>query len=159
MRQHTVVTVVAGAATGSALLAGGGWVAYQGVQPGGHAEALYAYDVTDPRKVAQDAEAIFTGTVVADTGPREVDMIPSTTWKVRVRHVIRGDLSGEVEVFQDEGPDWGRYHVGDSYVFATNPAADRANGHAQLYGGPHRPVDAEQLATWESAAAAVALRP
>lgn len=148
------ITIVAVSAAAAVVLAAGGWYAYQEMQPVGQ-ESLYSIDVTDPTEVAPEAENIFLGEVVKDSGVETVSDVDSRTYRVKVKELIRGSLNGEVTVTEavDVYDSRRAYSVGETYVFATNSWAKPENGHAQLYLGPLLPADASAAGRWRDAAA------
>lgn len=91
-------------------------------------------DLNDPNAVADHADDIFLGTVasagdvVVTDGP-----VPTSTFTVKVEKLIKGDVSGSVEVTQEGGLNkkentvykYGGdalLKVGETYLFATKGA-------------------------------------
>ncbi|MER7520794.1 hypothetical protein [Streptomyces sp. NPDC126499] len=143
-------------AVAAGALAVGGWLGYrhmeQQVAPG---EALRGYDARSPASTAPHTENVFTGRVTAFEGQRDIEGWTQDVYRVEVTSVLRGNLRGTVRVTYggDEGAT-GRLADGTTYVFATHAWADAAkDGHAQLYQGPMKPVDAAQLSVWKRAVA------
>ncbi|WP_424217297.1 hypothetical protein ACN20G_35020 (plasmid) [Streptomyces sp. BI20] len=148
---NKTLAAAVGTTVGAALVLGA-WLTYRVVQPVGQ-EALYSYDVTDPGVVAHQAQNVFVGDVVAETGVRTVSDVDSRTYRVRVKESLKGPLRGEVTVTQSldlDGP--APYRVGATYLFATNAWSDPDDGHAQLYNGPAHAVDAAAVERWKAAA-------
>jgi hypothetical protein len=76
---------------------------------------VWAFDINDPAALAEEADAIFVGTVlekgdVVDLGTNVE--LPFTEYTIRVDESLKGDLSGET-VFLHEG---GTVPNGDTYV-------------------------------------------
>ncbi|MFI5617981.1 hypothetical protein [Streptomyces sp. NPDC051567] len=145
--------IVVGLAASAALaLTAGGWAGWSGYRDANTvAESVYAYDTTDPELVAPDATAVFTGTVLADTGRRTVEDLPSDTYRVRVEQVLKGAAAGELLITQSADGESVKYTVGQTYVWATNPASRPEDGAAQLYDAPPRPADTAAVTTWARA--------
>ncbi|WP_426405407.1 hypothetical protein ACN9M0_35605 [Streptomyces sp. R-07] len=96
---------------------------------------------------------MFTGRVVEFEEQRSIEGWTRDVCRVEVASVLRGNLHGTVRVTY--GLDEGSTHPlkeGSTYVFATNAWADAVKGgHAQLYQGEMKPVDAAQLNVWREA--------
>ncbi|WP_371681011.1 hypothetical protein [Streptomyces sp. NBC_01276] len=151
MKKQTVVAV--SAAVALALGAGGwiGWSEYRDANT--TSDVLYAYDTNSPSVVARHATAVFTGTVLKDTGRRSVEGLPSDTYLVRVAEVLKGTAVGELVITQSVDGEAARYAVGETYMWATNANSQREDGAAQLYDAEPRPADAASIATWTEAVA------
>ncbi|MEU9720151.1 hypothetical protein [Streptomyces sp. NPDC047976] len=149
MNRLLLAAAVPAAAT--AVLAGGAWLGWERYREA-HAvsEAVHAFDTTDPVLVAPEATAVFTGTVVEDLGRRTVEGLPSDAYRVRVERVLKGSASGEMLVSQSDESDR-KYLVGQTYVWATNPATRPEEGVAQLYDAEPRPATPADLAAWTAA--------
>ncbi|GAA3918358.1 hypothetical protein GCM10022244_29500 [Streptomyces gulbargensis] len=153
-RKTTALTV--GAVT-AGVLAAGSWFGYQHleqqVSPG---EALRGYDATSPASTAPHTENVFTGRVSAFEEQRELQSWTSDIYRVEVISVLRGNIRGTVRVTYapDEEPR-PRLTDGETYVFATRAWDDTTlkDAHAQLFKGPMKPVDHDQLTAWKQAAA------
>ncbi|MFE2852739.1 hypothetical protein ACFXJO_16615 [Streptomyces lavendulae] len=144
-----LITVVSAAA--AAALAGGawlGWAQYRSAHT--TSEAVHTFDTTNPALVAPEATAVFTGTVVEDLGRRTVEGLPSDAYRVRVNRVLKGNASREMLVSQSDETEH-RYLVGQTYMWATNPASHPEEGVAQLYDADPRPAGEADIATWTSA--------
>lgn len=148
MNKLLVVAVSAGAA---AALAGGawlGWDQYRATHTS--SESVHAFDTTNPALVAPEATAVFTGTVLEDLGRRTVEGLPSDAYRVRVDRVLKGDAAGEMLVSQSDEAEH-KYQVGQTYMWATNPASRPGEGVAQLYDADPRPADDADITTWIAA--------
>ncbi|MFF5705220.1 hypothetical protein ACFY7H_22365 [Streptomyces sp. NPDC012794] len=149
VKKLLVVVVSAGAA---AVLAGGAWLGWDQYRTAHttHSEAVHAFDTTDPNLVAPEATAVFTGTVLEDLGRRTVEGLPSDAYRVRVERVLKGTASGEMLVSQSDETEH-KYVVGQTYMWATNPATRPDEGVAQLYDADPRPAREADIATWTAA--------
>ncbi|MEU9033368.1 hypothetical protein AB0D45_00355 [Streptomyces sp. NPDC048352] len=149
MKKLLVAAVSAGAA---AALAGGAWVGWDQYRAARttQSEAVHAFDTTDPNLVAPEAAAVFTGTVLEDLGRRTVEGLPSDAYRVRVDRVLKGNAMGEMLVSQSDESGH-KYLVGQTYVWATNPATRPEEGVAQLYDADPRPASETDIATWTAA--------
>ncbi|MFB0627687.1 hypothetical protein [Streptomyces sp. AB3(2024)] len=85
-----------------------------------------------------------------DLGRRTVEGLPSDACRVRVDRVLKGNASGEMLVSQSDETEH-KYLVGQSYMWATNPATRPEEGVAQLYDADPRPAGEADIATWTSA--------
>ncbi|MEU8779088.1 hypothetical protein [Streptomyces sp. NPDC048606] len=148
MKKLLVATVSAGAA---AVLVGGAWAGWEQYRHAhGTSEVVHAFDTTDPALVAPEATAVFTGTVVEDLGRRTVEGLPSDAYRVRVEHILKGTPAREMLVSQSDDTAT-RYRVGNSYMWATNPATRPEEGVAQLYDAEPRPVTDADINAWTQA--------
>ncbi|MFJ9431547.1 hypothetical protein ACIRQY_18060 [Streptomyces sp. NPDC101490] len=147
--------VLVGGLTAAAVTVGS-WIGLQEyTEPRTRPEALRGYDATNPASTAPQAENVFTGIVRAFEELREIEGWEQGVYRVEVVSALRGSLHGTVRVTyapEDAGPEW--LETGGTYVFATHAWTDVAgDGHAQLFKGEMRPVDAGQLSAWEDAVA------
>lgn len=95
-------------------------------------EVLPGFDVTDDRKLADFADNIFVGEVVARTGQVMDKRIPETQFSVQVLENIKGSLPDLVTVNQEGGRVWGQpvliegdslVERGKTYLFVTRHSA------------------------------------
>ncbi|MFF2194589.1 hypothetical protein [Streptomyces sp. NPDC058157] len=143
--------VVAASAGAAAALAGGAWLGWNQYRTAHTtSESVHAFDTTDPALVAPEATAVFTGTVLEDLGRRTVEGLPSDAYRVRVDRVLKGSAAGEMLVSQSDETEH-KYLVGQTYMWATNPATLPEEGVAQLYDADPRPADDAAIATWTTA--------
>ncbi|GLV88370.1 hypothetical protein Slala03_80590 [Streptomyces lavendulae subsp. lavendulae] len=148
------ITVSAVSAAAAITLAAGGWLGWTRYQDAHTtSDVVYAYDTSSPTIVAQHATAVFTGTVLEDTGPRTVEGLSSDTYRVRVDQVLKGVASGEVVITQSTDGEVDRYRVGRTYMWATNPNHRVEDGVAQLYDAAPRPANDAAVTTWTEAVA------
>ncbi|MEV0323226.1 hypothetical protein ACIBKX_25905 [Streptomyces sp. NPDC050658] len=120
------------AAAGMAVLAGAAWGMYRltdAAQSAGPGEAVTLYDTRDARQVAGTADDVFAGTVVDQTGQRDISGVFSDLYEVRVTQPFKGHLHGTVTVSHEQGAD--PLSPGASYVFTTGQVPQEA-GHAVL---------------------------
>ncbi|MFF4648105.1 hypothetical protein [Streptomyces sp. NPDC001389] len=143
--------IAAGSACAAVALACGAWLGWNQYRTT-HAtsESVHAFDTTNPALVAPEATAVFTGTVLEDLGRRTVEGLPSDAYRVRVNRVLKGSASGEILISQSDETEH-KYQVGQTYMWATNPATRPEEGVAQLYDADPRPADNTTITTWTTA--------
>lgn len=148
---HKPLLITAVSAGAAVALAGGAWLGWDQYSAA-HAtsESVHAFDTTDPALVAPEATAVFTGTVLEDLGRRTVEGLPSDAYRVRVDRVLKGSATGEMLVSQSDETAH-KYRVGQTYMWATNPATRPEEGVAQLYDADPRPAGEADIATWSTA--------
>ncbi|MFJ4340179.1 hypothetical protein [Streptomyces sp. NPDC088915] len=156
-----MMALATGAMT-AAVVATGSWFGYQHheqrVSPG---EVLRGYDATSPASTAPHTENVFTGRVTAFEGQRDLQSWTSDIYRVEVISVLRGNVRGTVRVtYAPEEEPRPRLTDGETYVFATRAWDDATvkGGHAQLFKGPMKPVNDEQLTAWKQAAELLPVR-
>lgn len=129
------------------------------------AEAMFAFDIDDQRKVAGGADSVFVGTVLDQPSAiSRMEPFPETQFTVHVNSVLKGDISGDVTVSQQGGFDAGTntlllmeddplLEVGSAYVLSTN--LDPASGwHNVTILAGHVPVPVDSAERMENAPAA-----
>ncbi|WP_405854539.1 hypothetical protein OG361_17290 [Streptomyces sp. NBC_00090] len=153
MNRKTTALVVGAVVAGALVL--GGWFGYRHLEEQvGAGEVLRGYDAYTPEGAAPHSDDVFTGRVAAFEEQRDLQSWTSDIYRVEVVSVLRGDMRGTVRVTYapDEEPRT-RLEDGETYVFATQTWEDSVieNGHAQMFKGEMKPVDATQLTAWKKA--------
>lgn len=129
------------------------------------AEAMFAFDIDDQRKVAGGADAVFVGTVLEQlSSVSRMEPFPETQFSVHVNSVLKGDVTGDITVSQQGGFDPATntlllmeddplLEVGSAYIFSTN--LDPASGwHNVTVLAGHIPVSVDSAERMENGPAA-----
>ncbi|MFC8917670.1 hypothetical protein ACFT5C_18040 [Streptomyces sp. NPDC057116] len=133
------------AAVVTVAVAAGGYLSFRDVTapPPRPVRAVTApYGPMEARAAADDADDVFHGTVVRESGRRTIAEIPSRLYAVRVGRVFKGRLGGTVTLTQPAAEP--ALEPGGTYVFTTTSWHNADDEHGLLPGT--RPFPAPDLA-------------